>query len=409
MLAFMYFSFKNISATRQPDPMTVCQSTRSIRTSTKHEAGHPKHAIIMLCCLLGWFAAEAQVARKVRFSAVSLGMDLPESYKNRTFIKGLSGFANNIDQLVGSMVLIEDNKTTVLTRFVRQDKPPVIATSTSDVIFSAKVDNRFRFNGAYSIASNKIEKDQINEIIITDVAVAFLKEDYIPYIEICKASFNVAPAVRQRTFYVRSAKLTTVYTRTFQKIKDDMNVTGMCFSAGGEIFSSSDLFKVDYIVSVDLVSLEKLLSLQNCEQLISSDELARRERAEQARLDAARTAEERRTRENDLAAAKAQVEELRRLLGQSVEQNAGLQRELGQAQEKERSAKAALDEAKNIADASARRATDEQTNVENKERIILTFKNKDGKVLEINSLEQLSREKLQELGFDVEVLRVQKF
>lgn len=350
----------------------------------------------------------AQQSRKVKLNGVTLGLDLPESYKSRTFIKGLSGFVNNIDQLVGSMILIEENKTSVLTRFVRQDKPPVVATSTSDVIFSAKVDNKFRFNGAYSIASNKIEREQINEIIITDVAVAFLKEDYIPYVELCKAAFNVGADTKQRTFYVRSAKLTTVYTRTYQKIKDDLSVNGVCFSAGGEVYSSSDQFKVDYIVSVDLVSLEKLLSLQNCEQLITSEEIARRERAEQARLEASRTAEEKRTKENELAAAKAQVEELRRLLGQSAEQNAGLQRQLGQAQEKERSVQVQLEAVRREAEASAERAKVAQADVDNRERIIITFKNKEGKVLEINSLEELSREKLQALGFDVEILRETK-
>ncbi len=126
------------------------------------------------------------------------GFDLPQSYKERTFIKGLAGFVNNIDQLVGAMILIEDNKTSVLTRFVRQDKPPVVSTTTSDVIYSAKIDSKFKFNGAYCIASTKVEKDNIYELIIKDVAVAFLPEDYIPYLEICRAATNVAPETRRK-------------------------------------------------------------------------------------------------------------------------------------------------------------------------------------------------------------------
>ena len=38
------------------------------------------------------------------------------------------------------------------------------------------------------------------------------------------------------------------------------------FSVGGEVYSSTDQFKVDYVVSVDIVSLERLLSLQSCDQ-----------------------------------------------------------------------------------------------------------------------------------------------
>ena len=187
----------------------------------------------------------------------------------------------------------------------------------------------------------------INELIVTGVGSAFLPEDYIPYLEICRASTNVAPETRRKTYCVRSAKLTTVYTRAFQKVTGDTEVSGVVFSAGGEVFSSSDQFKLDYVVSVDLVSLEKLLSLQNCSELINSEELARREKAERARLDAQR-AEEMTTR-----------------------------------------------------------AQTAQQNVDNRENIIVTFKNKEGKVLEIKNLEELSQEKLRELGFDVEILKEQ--
>jgi hypothetical protein len=37
--------------------------------------------------------------------------------------------------------------------------------------------------------------------------------------------------------------------------------------------------------------------------------------------------------------------------------------------------------------------------------VILTFKNKEGKVLEIKNLDELSEDKLRALGFDVEILK----
>jgi hypothetical protein len=351
---------------------------------------------------------QAQTSRKIKLTAVGLGFDLPESYKQRTFIKGLAGFVNKIDQLVGSMVIIEGNKTSVLTRFVRQDKPPIITTSTSDVIYSSKIDSKFKFNGSYSIASTKVEKDQINELIITDIAYAFLPEDYIPYLEICRASGNVTPETRAKTYYVRSAKLTTVYTRAFRKIIGDTDVNGVVFSVGGEVFSSSDQFRVDYIVSVDLVSLERLLSLQNCNDLINSEELARREKVEQAKTAAQRAKEEKEDRENELNAAKAQVEDMKRLLMHNLERSEDMQRSLKEAQDKERLALEQLQKAIHSADELSVRAQNAQIAMESRENMILTFKNKDGKVLEIKSLEELSAEKLKELGFDIEVLKTRE-
>jgi len=349
--------------------------------------------------------AIAQTSRRIKLTPVTLGFDLPPSYKQRTFIKGLAGFTSKIDQLVGAMILIDGDKTSVLTRFVRQDKPPVVLAATSDVIYSAKIDSKFKFNGSYSIGSTKIEKDVINELIVTDVGSAFLPEDYIPYVEICRASTNVSAETRKRTYYVRSAKLTTVYTRAFQKVSGNADVSGVVFSAGGEVYSSSDQFKLDYVVSVDLVSLEKLLSLQNCNDLINNEELARREKAEQARLAAQRAEEERQARLGEVAAAKQQVEDLKKALGENIVKSEEMQRQLREAQDKEHVALGQLTTAIQRADEMTTKAQAAQQNVESRENIILTFKNKEGKVLEIKSLEELSQEKLRELGFDVEILK----
>ncbi len=360
---------------------------------------------IFFAVLLNSSSTFAQKSRKIQLNPVTLGFDLPESYKNRTFIKGLAGFVNNIDQLVGSMILIENNKTSVLTRFVKEGKPPIVTTSSSDVIFNAKIDHKFKHNGAYSIASTKIEKDAVYEVVITDIGVAFLPEDYVPYLEICNASQNVSQKVKQNTFYVRSAKLTTVYTRAFKKSDVETAINGIAFSAGGEVFSSTDQFRVDYIVSVDLVSLEKLLALQNCGQLQLALVMALRERAEKARLDAEKAREDKNTRENELAAVQAKIEELRQLLGKSTEQNAGLQKQLADAIEREHTATTQLAEAQRVANSTQLNADKEQQRSDLAEKVIVSVKNKDGNVLEIINLQDLSTEKLQELGFDAAILK----
>ncbi|MCB9355475.1 MAG: hypothetical protein R2791_15200 [Saprospiraceae bacterium] len=359
----------------------------------------------LIAILLFSGALGAQTSRKIKLSPVSLGFDLPDSYKQRTFIKGLAGFVHKIDQLAGTMVLIDGNKTTVLTRFVRQDKPPVVTTSTSDVIYNAKIDSHFKFNGAYSIASTKVDRDKVYEIILTDVGYAFLPEDYIPYLEICRAATNVAPETRKKTYYVRSVKLTTVYTRAYQKVTGGSEVGGIVFSVDGEVYHTSDQFKLDYVVSVDLVSLEKLLSLQNCNDLINNEEIARREKAEKARLEAQKAEEEKRAREQALADAKAQVEDLKKTLHDNLERTGEMQRQLREAQDKEHAALIQLNAAIRQASELSAQAELARQNAESREDVILTFKNKDGKVLEIKNLEELSEEKLRALGFDVEILK----
>lgn len=361
--------------------------------------------VILISTLILTATATAQRSKKISLNPVTLGFDLPDSYKSRTFIKGLAGFVNNIDQLVGSMIIIEGNKTSVLTRFVKEGKPPVVTTSTADVIFNAKIDSKFKHNGAYAIASTKVERDAVYEVVITDIGVAFLPEDYIPYLDICTASQKVNDLVKKKTYYVRSAKLTTVYTRAFRKTDTEIAVNGIAFSANGEVYSSTDQFRVDYIVSVDLVSLEKLLALQNCEKLQINQELASRERAETARMAAIKAEEEKNARENDLAVVKTKIEELRLLLGESTEQNAGLQKQIKEATEREHLAMAKLAEAQTNATSLQQKAEKEQQKADLSEKVIVSVRNKDGNVLEIISLEELSSEKLTELGFDAVLLK----
>jgi len=351
----------------------------------------------------------AQKPKKIIINdEVNINESLPLSYKQRTFIKGLAGFVNNIDQLVGTLVLIDESKTEVLTRYVRQDKPPIVTSSTSDIIYSAKIDHQFEANGSYSIASAQINNQSINELIITDIGVAFLPEEYIPYLEICKASKNVKEEVKKRIYYVRSSKLTTVYSKAYRMMDINSALNGIIFSVGGKIYGSSEQYKVDYIVSVDLVSLENLISLHNCDEIIQNYELTTREAAEKARLEAAKAEEEKKARESELNSAKAMVEELKKQLSKTTEQSEELKKQFELAQEKEKKAVEDLSTAKIQSQDLKTKAQDAQDHADTQENIIVTFKNKTGEVLEVKNLKELSPEKLKELGFDVDILKEKK-
>ena len=94
-----------------------------------------------------------------------------------------------------------------------------------------------------------------------------------------------------------------------------------------------------------------------------------------------------------------------RVLISGLDSLLNMQLRLLEAQEKERLALDELNAAIQQAKDMTQRAQSEQRNAESREKVIITFKNKEGKVLEITDLEQLSPEKLQELGFDVEILK----
>jgi hypothetical protein len=346
-------------------------------------------------------------SRKVQLETITVNEEFPTTYRERTFIKGLAGFVNNIDQLVGSLILIDpQNKSSVLTRFVKQGKPPIVTASTSDVIYNSKIDNRFKANGSYAIASASVKENSVYEVVITDIGVAFLPEDYIPYLDICKASTKVTPEVKKQMFYVRSAKLTTVFTRGFRKNEKSAIVSGTVFCLGGEVYSSADQFKVDYIISVDLVSLENLLSLQNCNDLINNEELKLRSAEQAAALERTKAEEARKARENELNALKAELENLKKIFASNSDNSKVLQKQLEEAQKDISKAREALQKAEEKAKAMETSAQTAKTKSLDGEKLIITVKNPQGKdnVLEIKNLDELGKEKLKALGFDVDAL-----
>lgn len=72
---------------------------------------------------------------------------------------------------------------------------------------------------------------------------------------------------------------------------------------------------------------------------------------------------------------------------------------------REEEARRQLEEAQRQAELLTTKAAVEVKEAENAEKVIVTVRNKDGQVLEIKSLEELSKEKLQEMGFDLEILK----
>jgi paraquat-inducible protein B len=246
----------------------------------------------------------------------------------------------------------------------------------------------------------------VYEIVITDIGVAFLPEDYIPYLEICRAAAKVTPELKKQMFYVRSAKLTTVFSRAFRKNEKAAYINGTVFCLGGEVYSSADQFKVDYIVSVDLVSLEHLLSLQNCNDLINNDELKLRAAEQAAALERTKAEEARKSRENELNALKSEIESLKKLLTSNSDNSKQLQKQLDDMQKSVAAANDALKKAEEKAKSLESAAQNARAKSQDGEKLVITVKNTDGKdnVLEITNLDELSKEKLKGLGFDIDAL-----
>ena len=250
---------------------------------------------------------------KLNDGSASLNGNLSKDYTNRTFIKGLAMYRNKIDDLAGCLILLEEkDKASIIGQFLRPGEPPLRNAALADVLYSSKISTSFKMNSSYMIASAGASTGSIVELILTDVNGVLVPETSIPYLDICKAARNVDKELKKRIYYIRSAKLTSVHSRVYQEIGSEAGISGTVFSAGGKVYTSSDQFKTDYVVSVDLISLTNLLLTRNCDGLISNSELAVRQQTDRARQDADRAEQDRRNKESELRGAKSEVDDLKK-------------------------------------------------------------------------------------------------
>ena len=251
---------------------------------------------------------------KVKLSDVSATLNdvLPKDYTDRTFIKGLAMYRNKIEELVGCLIILEDNdKASIIGQYIEFNQPPVKNINLSDVLYSSKINSSASFNGSYMIASASATATSIVELILTDINGVLIPEKSIPYLEICKASKKVDSLIKKQIYYIRSVKLTNVHSKAYRKITSDTSLSGMVFNVGGKVYNSSDQFKNDYVVAVDMVSLNNLLLTKDCDEIITNNEVTARQLAQKAQQDAEKAETERKIKESELNAAKAEVNTLR--------------------------------------------------------------------------------------------------
>ncbi|GGF19180.1 hypothetical protein [Hymenobacter cavernae] len=284
-----------------------------------------KVLFILLATLGSAFAyspASAQRIVRVKLSDAgsTLNAHFPRDYTDRTFIKGLAMYRNKIEDLVGCLILLEDkDKASIIGQYIKSGEPPLRSSTLSDVLYNSKISSASAMNGSYMVASVAASTASIVEVILTDVNGVLVPETSIPYLDICRAAKNVDKEIKKKIYYIRSAKVTSVHSRTYQEINTEAGISGTVFSAGGKVYNSSDQFKTDYVVSVDLVSLTNLLMTKNCDNLISNSELAVRQQVQQEKMVVDRAEQERRIRESELNAARAEANELKNRVAEMQE------------------------------------------------------------------------------------------
>lgn len=193
--------------------------------------------------------------------------ELPKSYTDRTFLKGLVNSTYDIFLVPGYIVRLDPTKgeyqRKTLTPLIRNNRMPVSAPidPESGLVYSNRINKSASFNASAVIGSLSVDNKQMMELIIQDVNSSTVPDSLIDKKIINSIVEKQIPeAERKNYFYVKSATLTLINNKLFKETSFEAKVNSTYVTAGGKVFNSNEKFSRNRIVSVELISLDNLLN-----------------------------------------------------------------------------------------------------------------------------------------------------
>lgn len=189
--------------------------------------------------------------------------DLPETFKNRTFIKNLAAIPYKLEELPGHIVKYDDVKKDFiivsLSRYVIDNEYPETVVIEDGILYSSKVNAEAYFNGSFLIGGLSVEHNSIMELIIQDVMYSIIPEDLIWKDELKKKVGEIDKNELNKYFFIRGTLLTIINNKKFKSQKFDAKVNTTYVTIDGDVFASNEKFSRERLISIDLVPLNSIL------------------------------------------------------------------------------------------------------------------------------------------------------
>jgi hypothetical protein len=189
--------------------------------------------------------------------------ELPESFKNRTFIKNLSALTYKLEEIPGHIVKYDadkkDYKIVSLTRLVKDNQYPETTIVEDGMLYSGKINSGASFNGSFLIGGLKVDTKSIMELIIQDVMVSIVPDELMLKEEIKAISDQITAENKAQYYFIKGTTLTLVNNKKFKEQKFEAKVNITYVTAEGKVFASNEKFSRERLVSLDLIPLNDLI------------------------------------------------------------------------------------------------------------------------------------------------------
>jgi len=201
----------------------------------------------------------------VRFADETINRVLPDDFKNRNIYPETDIFKYKLDSLVGRILVCQPDQINdricdcdlKITRIIKNGTTPE-TISPEQKVFSSKIDQGASAQGSYLAFAAKFSAEQVAEILITDSALVFIKDDDVP-IEDLKQYVQSNPRVGQeKRFWIQGALLATIIQRELIKIDTDAEgVVGNVSGIKGGVYNHRGQESNDYRISLLMPDIDR--------------------------------------------------------------------------------------------------------------------------------------------------------
>jgi hypothetical protein len=190
--------------------------------------------------------------------------ELPRTYKQRKFLNDVSGFTNDLFMIPGNIVTYNPKDSSyqfrTLKAIIKGNKAPIVTSIGDGSIYSAKINSTTSFNGTYLIGGLTVNRDEIMELNIADVAISTVPDSLMDIDAIKSAISQIPDDEKKNTFFIKAATLTFLDSRKYTESKFDASVNSCFVTAGGKTYSSNEKFRRDKSVSMWIIPLDRILN-----------------------------------------------------------------------------------------------------------------------------------------------------
>ncbi len=211
----------------------------------------------------------------VRFQESALD-DKPQQLSiltDRSTVKLSSTGKQPILAIVG-LVLVSDSPAPVgkpqvfdsaraLVEF-RPAREALLLDPINNVLYEGKVSRNLSAGGGYTTFTSQLSEDQAAEVVIKDdFSISYNDTQKIPYDKLRQIKREPGKSY----CFIESVTLTSIAYRKFRKSTSKSELSGMAFSANGNVFVSTEEFGYDAKLSVGAWDISLLSSTTGAQQL----------------------------------------------------------------------------------------------------------------------------------------------